>query len=102
MLITAEYFVICHVTCFYLFTGMPTELKKGIVTLTKDFTVCNAGDQLSSEQARILKLFGHQQAKFKLNMIAIWSKEEETFKMLKDDLEIDNNDMMDDNDEDNE
>merc|ERR1712141_307784 len=79
--------------------GMPTELKKGIVTLNKDYTVCNAGDQLNSEQARILKLFGHQQAKFKLNMIAIWSKEEETFKMLKDDLDIDNNDMMDDNDE---
>ena len=82
--------------------GMPTELKKGIVNLTKEFTVCKEGDKLSSEQARILKLLGHKQAKFKLNMIAVWSKEDESFKILRDEPiseeNTENNDMMEDED----
>ena len=82
---------------------MPTELKKGIVNLTKEFTVCKEGDKLSSEQARILKLLGHKQAKFKLNMIAVWSKEDESFKILRDEPiseeNTENNDMMEDENE---
>lgn len=34
--------------------GMPTSLQKGVVTLLKDFDVCKKGQQLTSEQARIL------------------------------------------------
>ena len=67
--------------------GMPTELKKGVVTLMQTYTVCKEGDRLTSEQARILKLLGHQQAKFKLNMIALWSREQGDFKMLREDFE---------------
>lgn len=80
--------------------GMPTELKKGIVNLTKEFTVCKEGDKLTSEQARILKLLGHKQAKFKLNMIAVWSKDDESFKILRDEpIAEENNDMSEDENE---
>ena len=71
----------------------------------REYTICNAGDRLSSEQARILKLFGFQQAKFKLNMIAAWSKDDENFKMLREDIaneensNAENNDVMEDDDE---
>merc|ERR1712038_1884353 len=51
--------------------GMPTELKKGVVNLMQDYTVCKAGDKLTSEQARILKLFDHKQAQFKLEHILL-------------------------------
>lgn len=34
--------------------GMPTSLEKGVITLTKPFTVCRKGDVLTPEQAQIL------------------------------------------------
>lgn len=45
--------------------GMPTALKKGVVTLLGHYTVCAQGDILTSEQARLLKLLGEKQAHFK-------------------------------------
>ena len=46
---------------------------------------------MTSEQARALKLFDHKQAKFKLNIISVWSKEGEdgSFKMLREDFDED-------------
>lgn len=73
---------------------MPTELKKGVVTLMGHYTVCKAGDKLTSEQARILKLLDHKQAEFKLNMIAVWSRQDGAFKMLREDFK--ETDEMDD------
>ncbi|KAL3084141.1 hypothetical protein niasHS_008610 [Heterodera schachtii] len=42
--------------------GMPTRLENGAIELLEEFTVCKTGDQLSSDQARILKQFGHRLA----------------------------------------
>jgi len=61
--------------------GMPTSLKRGVVTLLQDYTVCTEGDILSSEQARILKLLDKQQAEFRLRIFAVWSNDGE-FKIL--------------------
>lgn len=82
--------------------GMPTELKKGVVTLMQHYTVCKTGDKLTSEQSRILKLLDHKQAQFKLNMIAVWSREDGAFKMLREDFEDNGNDegASSENDED--
>ena len=44
---------------------------------------------MTSEQARILKLFDHKQAKFKLNIISVWSREDGSFKMLREDFDED-------------
>jgi len=63
--------------------GMPTQLVKGKVTLLSDMTVCTKGDVLTSEQARILKLLGHQHAEFKLNIVSGWSKAEGKFELFK-------------------
>ena len=62
---------------------MPVQLVKGQVTLLCDYTVCQEGDTLSSEQARILKLLGHQHAEFKLNIVSGWSKAEAKFELFK-------------------
>ncbi|XP_057328982.1 mRNA turnover protein 4 homolog [Microplitis mediator] len=54
--------------------GMPTALKKGVVTLIKDYEVCKKGQPLTPEQAKILKLFGMQLATFKLVPLGFYSK----------------------------
>jgi len=61
--------------------GLPTQLKKGVVTLLREHTVCKEGDVLSSEQTRILKLLGKEQAEFRLRMIAVWCNDG-SFEML--------------------
>jgi len=63
--------------------GMPVALEKGKVMCLVDFTVCNKGDVLTSEQARILKLLGHQHAEFKLNIVSGWNKEGGKFELFK-------------------
>eukprot|EP00943_MAST-04B_sp_MAST-4B-sp1_P006897 g6897.t1 len=54
--------------------GMPVMLKRGVVTLIKPFTVCEEGEALSPEQARILKHFNYKLAEFKLSLSCYWSE----------------------------
>jgi len=79
--------------------GMPTALKKGVVTLLGTYTVCKKGDTLTSEQARILKLLGKQQANFRLNMVAVWNNDGK-FEMLREVSDLLANDESGDEDED--
>ena len=46
--------------------GFPCILKNGVVMLNGDFVLCEEGQQLSSEQARLLKLFDIKMAAFKI------------------------------------
>ncbi|CAG07047.1 unnamed protein product, partial [Tetraodon nigroviridis] len=55
--------------------GLPTSLKKGVVTLLKDYEVCKEGDVLTPEQTRILKLFGIEMAEFKVQIKCMWNSE---------------------------
>ncbi|KAM9859916.1 mRNA turnover protein 4 homolog [Aulostomus maculatus] len=64
--------------------GLPTALKKGVVTLLKDHEVCKEGDILTPEQARILKLFGIEMAEFKVQIKCMWSSETGEFEKFTD------------------
>ncbi|GAB2211779.1 hypothetical protein Droror1_Dr00025113 [Drosera rotundifolia] len=69
--------------------GMPVRLNKGVVELVADFTVCQAGNPLSPESARILRLLGIKMATFKLSLVCRWSPDEfELYKELLDDSEV--------------
>jgi len=46
--------------------GLPTKLTKQKIELLADTYVCREGDELNVEQCKILKLLGHEMAKFKL------------------------------------
>ncbi|CAI9605537.1 unnamed protein product [Staurois parvus] len=81
--------------------GLPTTLKKGVVTLLSDHEVCKEGDTLTPEQARILKLFGYQMAEFKVTLKSMWSAETGEFQKLSanddvEEMEDDAEEMEDD------
>ena len=67
--------------------GLHTSLKKGVVTLDEDFQICKKGDKLTPEQARLLKLFEHMQAEFKIKVKMFWSKTSNEFELLDDSIE---------------
>ncbi|XP_073512299.1 mRNA turnover protein 4 homolog [Phyllobates terribilis] len=76
--------------------GLPTALKKGVVTLLSDYEVCKEGDTLTPEQARTLKLFGYQMAEFKVSIKSMWVSETGEFQQFAE------GDEMDDDDDDEE
>jgi len=55
--------------------GLPTTLDRGVITLTREHKVCDAGATLTPEQCRILKLFGHQMAEFRMAIEAMWQSD---------------------------
>uniref|UniRef100_A0A8B9PZD3 MRT4 homolog, ribosome maturation factor n=1 Tax=Apteryx owenii TaxID=8824 RepID=A0A8B9PZD3_APTOW len=67
--------------------GLPTALKKGVVTLLSDYEVCKEGDVLTPEQARVLKLFGYEMAEFKVTIKFVWNSETGDFQQLEGDAE---------------
>ncbi|XP_068097835.1 mRNA turnover protein 4 homolog isoform X1 [Hyperolius riggenbachi] len=77
--------------------GLPTALKKGVVTLLSDYEVCKEGDTLTPEQARVLKLFGYEMAEFKVTIKAMWAAETGEFQKFTEDKNDDVEEMMEDN-----
>lgn len=53
--------------------GLPVDLKKGSIVLTRDYTVCKAGQTLTPEQAKLLQHFDRKMAEFRLEMLSVWS-----------------------------
>lgn len=65
--------------------GMPVRLNKGVVELVSDFVVCEEGQSLSPESARILRLLDIKMAKFKLHLVCRWTSEEfEAYQAVED------------------
>ncbi|XP_038677647.1 mRNA turnover protein 4 homolog [Scyliorhinus canicula] len=62
--------------------GLPTTLKKGVVTLLSDYDVCKEGASLTPEQARLLKLLGVEMADFKVTIKCMWNSETGEFEQL--------------------
>ncbi|XP_026517378.1 mRNA turnover protein 4 homolog, partial [Terrapene carolina triunguis] len=80
--------------------GLPTALKKGVVTLLSDYEVCKEGDVLTPEQARVLKLFGYEIAEFKVTIKCMWHSETGDFQQLVKETE-ETSEMEEDDDEEN-
>ncbi|NWR66485.1 MRT4 protein, partial [Bucorvus abyssinicus] len=82
--------------------GLPTALKKGVVTLLSDYEVCKEGDVLTPEQARVLKLFGYEMAEFKVTIKFLWNSETGDFQKLVGDTAEEEEEEEGDNDDSNE
>ncbi|NXG38610.1 MRT4 protein, partial [Dromaius novaehollandiae] len=81
--------------------GLPTALKKGVVTLLSDYEVCKEGDVLTPEQARVLKLFGYEMAEFKVTIKFLWNSETGDFQQLVGDPEEAEEEEQEEEEEDN-
>lgn len=53
---------------------LPVQLNKGVIELEQDFVVCEDGDVLTVESARVLKLFGVALSEFKVRLLHQWEK----------------------------
>jgi hypothetical protein len=56
--------------------GLDVTLKKGVVELARDFTVCEAGKPLTTESARLLELLNIQNEEFKIKVEGMWSEDQ--------------------------
>ena len=52
--------------------GMPTKLNRGVIELLADHVVCKEGDFISPQGAILLRLFGHELATFKMDLLCGW------------------------------
>jgi len=59
--------------------NMPVALKKGIVTMLRDYQVCKEGDKLTAEQAKILKLLGVVMSQFSIEILYMYDKTTKEF-----------------------
>ena len=53
---------------------MPTRLVCGVVTLDREYTICQEGDVLTPDQAQLLKLFYKAMANFKIDILCHWEE----------------------------
>jgi len=65
--------------------GVPVRLDKGVVVVTEDCNLCLKGVPITPEQGRLLKIFGHELAQFKITLVSLWqsSTNPEVVKALK-------------------
>ena len=54
--------------------GVPVRLDKGVVVVTEEVALCRAGEPITPEQGRLLKLFGHQLAVFSVTLLSMWQR----------------------------
>lgn len=64
--------------------GLPVCLKRGKVWLTRDFTVCEMGETLTPEKAKILEFLGVRQALFRIKLRCSYRKSDGHFELLGD------------------
>jgi len=61
--------------------GLPTSLKRGVITLIKEYNVCQKGQTLNPEQAKILKQLAIPMSEFRILPDSVWSQPD-SFKVL--------------------
>lgn len=52
--------------------GMPTKLNRGVIELLADHALCKEGEHISPQGAILLRLFGHELATFKMDLLCGW------------------------------
>eukprot|EP01099_Mayorella_cantabrigiensis_P004050 TRINITY_DN3045_c0_g1_i1.p1 TRINITY_DN3045_c0_g1~~TRINITY_DN3045_c0_g1_i1.p1 ORF type:complete len:220 (-),score=48.81 TRINITY_DN3045_c0_g1_i1:22-681(-) len=58
--------------------GLPTSLQEGVINLTTQYCLCKAGQAITVEQAKLLKLMDMKMAKFRIQLRAVWQNDQVT------------------------
>jgi len=61
--------------------GVDTKLVNGKIRLLNPYVACRAGQELTAEQCRVLKLIKIKVSKFRIRLVALW-KNDGNFKIL--------------------
>lgn len=61
---------------------LPVGLKKGVITLLQDFSVCSKGDVLTPERAKALQFLDVRMAKFRVKLLCHYRKSGSLFEEL--------------------
>lgn len=77
--------------------GLPVDLKKGVVVLDQNHTICKTGQTLTPEQAKLLVHFDRKMAEFKLVVLSVWSKDKYQRIATDDAITTDHADSEDEN-----
>ncbi|CAE6533867.1 unnamed protein product [Rhizoctonia solani] len=56
--------------------GLSTRLVRGVPSLSAPHIICKAGQQLTAEQAALLRLLGIQMTEFRMNCLCWWGEDE--------------------------
>lgn len=62
--------------------GLPVGVRRGKVVVLNDFTVCESGDVLTPERAKLLELLGMQMAQFRVLLQGHYCKSDGMFQEL--------------------
>lgn len=54
--------------------GLPVQLDNGVIMNVRDYTICNTGEPLTKNAARLLKHFNVKMAYFTASAIALWQQ----------------------------
>lgn len=53
--------------------GLPVQLKRSIIHVIEDYTICKKGEVLTPEKAKLLVHFEKKMANFCINLVSHWS-----------------------------
>ncbi|RHY90037.1 hypothetical protein DYB35_001244 [Aphanomyces astaci] len=85
--------------------GLPIDLKRGVIVLTNDHTICKEGATLTPEQAKLLVHFDKKLSTFNVQLVSRWATEGGVYERLapkkaKKATSVATDDDEDDNDDD--
>ncbi|KAG9403662.1 mRNA turnover 4 [Aphanomyces cochlioides] len=55
--------------------GLPVDLKRGVIVLNNDHTICKEGQTLTPEQAKLLVHFDKKMSNFHVELLSRWSSD---------------------------
>lgn len=67
--------------------GLPVAVRKGVVTLVDEFSVCQRGERLTPERAKIMELLGMRMAAFRMHIVCHYDKSSGQIELMDENID---------------